>query len=387
MKKIIPTILITAILFYGTFFFAPEEADAVWLSDYTYRVEITIDNTKVDATLTNFPVAVMFSSSTMDFSHFKDDGYDVRFTSNDEETLIDFERERWASTTDGAVLWVEVPSVSSTTDTTFYMYYGKADATDVASSTAVWDSNFKMVQHLKDNTTSQVLDSTVNNYDGTKISANNPIEIDGKIGKGQDFSSDHINCGSVGTPTIYTIETWIKADALGGAGDLNTYGNTILSPSSLYGCWMTVGKGGGTEVTLRAFSSSVTGHNSSGANLNTADWFYIVALATKNSTAKVYINGVEKLSFTADDIAWAGNLTIGDLRPNRAIYFDGIIDEVRLSDNIRTPAWIKASYNSGNDSLLSIGSEEEEEVPAEGKGYIRIDNGRIKINKGRLIIN
>ena len=39
-------------------------------------------------------------------------------------------------------------------------------------------------------------------------------------------------------------------------------------------------------------------------------------------------------------------------------YFNGLIDEVRISDTARSPAWIKASYNSENDTLLTYGAME-----------------------------
>ncbi len=39
-------------------------------------------------------------------------------------------------------------------------------------------------------------------------------------------------------------------------------------------------------------------------------------------------------------------------------FFNGLIDEIRVSNVARSAAWIKASYNSGNNSLVSYGSEE-----------------------------
>jgi len=39
-------------------------------------------------------------------------------------------------------------------------------------------------------------------------------------------------------------------------------------------------------------------------------------------------------------------------------YFNGLLDEVRISSVARSSAWIKASYNSGNNSLVSYGAEE-----------------------------
>ncbi|NQU18881.1 hypothetical protein HQ550_01855 [bacterium] len=85
--------------------------------------------------------------------------------------------------------------ISSSTDTDFYMYYDNdhADNTDyigAINTTAggnVWDSNYKMVQHMVDATTATTSDSTSNNNDGSKIGAGEPASATGKVGLGQDF--------------------------------------------------------------------------------------------------------------------------------------------------------------------------------------------------------
>jgi len=330
-----------------------------WDDDWNYRRAITIDHTKIDSNIVNFPVLIKINST---IGAKCDDGDSIRFIDSDGLTEYYYEIEEWNGGGDSHV-WVNVTHVSATQDTTFFMYYNNSDASDNQNPTNVWDSNFEMVQHMKDSTTSTILDSTSNNHDGTKGSANNPAETTGKISKGQDFSSDQISCGDLRPLTSYTAECWIKADALGGAGDLNTYGNTIMASATNgqgYPLWLTVGKGGSTEVTFRAFTSSVAGSNTNGANLNTADKFYIVATATISSTAKVYVNGYERLSFTADSTSFTDIFTIGDLRPGRTIYFDGMIDEVRISSNIRNTSWINASYRNQNNvtAFLTTGTEQ-----------------------------
>jgi len=330
-----------------------------WDDDWNYRRTITIDYTKIDSSLVNFPVLVKINST---IGAKCDNGDSIRFIGSDGSTEYYYEIEEWSGGGDSYV-WVNVTYISSTQDTAFFMYYNNSGASDNQNPTNVWDSNFEMVHHMVDDTTSTILDSTSNNHDGTKGAANNPAETTGKISKGQDFSSDQISCGDLRPITAYTAECWIKADALGGAGDLNTYGNTIMASATNgqgYPLWLTVGKGGSTEVTFRAFTSSVTGSNTNGANLNTVDRFYIVATATISSTAKVYVNGVERLSFTADGTSFTDIFTIGDLRPGRAIYFDGMIDEVRISSTIRNTSWINASYRNQNNvtSFLTTGTEQ-----------------------------
>ncbi|NTW31555.1 MAG: hypothetical protein HGB12_02845, partial [Bacteroidetes bacterium] len=84
------------------------------LTGWQYRKKITIDQTKVDANLTNFPILVSLSSSNFNFSKARSDGYDICFTSSDGTTLLKYERERHDQTNSLAEYWVKVPSVSGT---------------------------------------------------------------------------------------------------------------------------------------------------------------------------------------------------------------------------------------------------------------------------------
>ena len=74
---------------------------------------------------------------------------------------------------------------------------------------------------------------------------------------------------------------------------------------------------------------------------------------------KLYINGELSTEGSLDGTINSSNsaLLIGDRGPN-VHHFDGTIDEVRISNTERSAAWIKASYESSRDSLLTFGSEE-----------------------------
>jgi len=76
----------------------------------------------------------------------------------------------------------------------------------------------------------------------------------------------------------------------------------------------------------------------------------------------LYIDGME----VTPDIVWDGQLDVqnSELRfsgvPDAfpAYSLDGVLDEARISDIVRSPAWIKATYYSENCSLLSFGIEQ-----------------------------
>jgi len=53
--------------------------------------------------------------------------------------------ERYVSTTGEVIAWVKLPSLSGTTDTSIYMYYGNSGASDQSSATTAWDTNTKLL--------------------------------------------------------------------------------------------------------------------------------------------------------------------------------------------------------------------------------------------------
>jgi len=329
-----------------------------FLSGYTTRRKLTIDHTKIDSDLTDFPVLVKLTSSNFDFSKSNSDGYDIRFTSSDGTTLLKYERERHDSANQVAEYWVKIPSVSSSADTEFYIYYRTDDTADGADPTNVWDSNFKMVYHLKDLTTSSVEDSTANGYDATKKATNEPVEADGKIAKGQDFdgSNDYIHIGnntlSNTDVSSGTVEAWVNPESLVNGNDHIVFDDegTLrldVNRNDDGKCRFTTWDGSNQVDT---FCTSI---------IQTGTWTYLAG-TWDGSTQRIYFNGSQEdydsaNSPSPDSLDRAVRIGTSYAPDN---YFNGIIDELRISTINRSAAWIKATYHTGNDTLLTYGSEE-----------------------------
>jgi len=141
-------------------------AAAWWDTDWDYKVKITIDQTKVDADLTDFPVLVYLNSARINWVHVQDDLDDLRFLDSTEMTVLKAELEKYALNSE-AWIWVKVPAVSGSVDTVIYVYYGNAGAASAWDPENVWGADAVMVQHMKSATNSTILDSTANNNDGT----------------------------------------------------------------------------------------------------------------------------------------------------------------------------------------------------------------------------
>jgi len=206
-------------------------------SGYGYRKAITISNTNVASTLTNFPLLVKFTADTGIGGHARSDGYDLRFT-DAAGTSLSYEREafRVSGGSGSGLFWVKVPSISSSANTTIYAYYGKSDATDGQNAANVWDANFAGVWHLNDGTTLSALDSTSNNNDGTNSgAAAAACYLDG----GASFNGSHDphdNIDSVGTATgslnITGDDLTISAWANWNGSDLNGWIFSKMNPGT-----------------------------------------------------------------------------------------------------------------------------------------------------------
>jgi len=255
-------------------------------------------------------------------------------------------------------------AISNTSDTDFYMYYDNDHANNTAyigaiNTTAggnVWDGNFKAVYHMVDGAnTSHIYDSTSNDNDGTKNATNKPVEATGKVGKGQDFdgTEDYITIPAI-TLDNFTIEMWVEPDNLTGS-------RTILSNNVVSYPYVLV-RFSGTNIYLSLKDNEGDALDMPVASGCSIDTFYYITAIVTGTTAKIYVDTVEKGTDTNVDFGSLSLITdfyIGtDIRDGGIFFFDGVEDEVRISNTDRSLAWNKASYNSGKDTLLTYGSEE-----------------------------
>jgi hypothetical protein len=329
-----------------------------WYNDsWAYRVPITINESQIDENLTDFPVYVNLDDLPSHFfTNVKSDGGDIRVTSADGMTELPVEVVGINTAGTEGELYFKASSISSSVNTTFYIYYGNSGASLYAQNASygennVWNSGYVLVEHMDDLTTSSVENSKAS-PDGSKTSANNPLETTaGKLYEAQDFSGDSIaHTDILGSQNQMSFSAWVKADNLTGSGDTATYGFSIfgISPAAAPYTWLTAGGTGYTdEFRFCAYSNSTSCTGTTDANITTGVWYHVSVTAVDGASTTVRVNGVERASFTnPGDTTLGTNFTIGDLRPARNINFDGMIDDVRVSNVIRSNAWRNAEYTN-----------------------------------------
>src|SRR5207244_10438530 len=154
---------------------------------------ITLDHTKVPSTQSNFTVMVNVTDPALktvaNGGHVANtNGYDIGFYADSGGTTkLKWEVEKYDGTTGNLIAWVKIPSVSSSTDTVFYLMYGDSSInTNQSDPPNTWDLNFKGVWHVDEPTGSASKDSTSNGYNGTPTA--NPTQGTGRINGGLTFN-------------------------------------------------------------------------------------------------------------------------------------------------------------------------------------------------------
>jgi len=208
-----------------------------------------------------------------------------------------------------------------------------------------------------------VQDSTSNNNDGTKKATNEPTEVTGKVGQAQGFdgTDDYISIGDMGRPTYFTIEHWITRT---GSNDL-TDGCTVFNRSADYTEWGIVAYAGVLKCyTSNGVDDSQLAVSTIGTTAFPIDTFKYVVVTVDGTNIKFYLDGALR-DTVGQTIGMAGsgnNVSIGRYGNIDTQYWEGKEDEVRISYISRSAAWLKATYNTLWDSLLTYGSEERKEA-------------------------
>lgn len=277
-------------------------------------VPIVIDYTKVSgsATITDMPVLITkdnIPSEAIDAGSNSalNGGGDIRFSSDSAGTtqlpcqVVEYVTDATAANRVCHV-WVKVPSISYTADTTIYMWYSKAGetqpaVTDTYGRNAVW-SAFHMVHHLNEtaNTTAGgYIDSTGNGYDGTGTSmsaGNGTTDFDATVTSFDDSNdSILITAGFSTTDTQFTITSNCKASTLANDGRLLSLVDSTNSERSASALWMdSGGSGDGWQAQVKPAGGGVLTVGADSDNNASTSWQHIVH-KYDSTNHKVFVDG------------------------------------------------------------------------------------------------
>jgi hypothetical protein len=338
---------------------------------FNYYKVITIDHTKVSGTSghQDFPVLISILDSDL-HDDIQSTGNDIAFAKDTEwldHEIESFEQD-YNSTHAKLVVWVRVPFLSTSFDTIIHLYYGNASMSSRENPTGVWDTNYKGVWHLSEDPTGTIYDSTSNNHDGTpQGSLISGDQIDGQIDGCLNFDGDdeYIDFGNPTELRItgsITVEAWFKADY---------YGNTYLvskNGESGQRCWDIsfdhINLTHGYLIYRYALNGDIHADDVGNITIPVNQWHHVVGVFSASTYSRLFLNGQmvdeNTTSILSSQYDAPNTVRFGargdDPPPN---YYNGTLDEVRISNIARSNHWIKTEYNNQFDpnSFYSIGKE------------------------------
>lgn len=333
---------------------APDADPYVWWDrSWTRRRRIAIRNDELTGTVASFPLLVRLPAEALVGSPTGDD---LRFVV-DHATELPYQLD--TVTLAGALVWVRIPLLTRTgAAPELWVYYGKPDAPPRSSGPMVFGDQHVSVHHLDTN----LGDATGHNHTAVAPGGGQtPSSTAGRIGGARDFDGldDSLSLASSDTDFDFTtqlsVSAWVRRQTLG-----VVYQAIVTKGDSswrLHRENLTSFIGFGTTV-------GGTNHNQYGdRSINDGLWHH-VAIVLGNSTKRIYVDGQLDDSVPAAPAIDTNDYGVSFGRNEEATvggdrYWNGDIDEVRISGAARDEHWMFAEHHTVEDAdFVQVGDEE-----------------------------
>ena len=327
----------------------PATAFAWWNESWTARRAVVV-NTSAETGVTpvgavsNLTIPVRLHSGNFDFLGAKLDGSDLRVMAADDLTPLNFHIERFDSTEELGLIWVQVPQVApQMADQRVFLYFGNVSATAQQDAAGSYDSNTAAVFHFGQ-TDGLVKDATAN---ANTVAAPVTIEAAGLLGPSARFNGEQA-MEIAASPSLAmddargtTIALWVRPDAGVTRGVLYRQGDVRLEIDN------------GTLM-LRAPQVEVVGGSI------TPDAWQHVAVSMRGGEVKFYLDGQQSAAGTAILPLQQAPVVVGE-------GFAGLVDELQIASTVRSADWVKLSAAAeGPDGQFVSVVEDNGEVAEEG---------------------
>jgi hypothetical protein len=333
------------------------------LAEFKFRKKISIkpDQITSNESLQRFPMMIVLKDDELKSASnggkvISTSGADIRFTKEDGVSLLNYEIETYNPETGELLAWVELDSVSKSKAPSIYLYFGNQYAANESGSSA-WNKTYKAVWHLKGALSTKIPHAN-------QFASNETFEGDKEVYIASEKNSSQFPC--LNTPEDVditgdiTLSAWIY---LSGKKE-----QTIISNQSGFngGYRLSVSKDRKLEFDIRNENAVAAQINNkeTGIELEKDTWYYVTAVYSDESdTMMTFVNGKFDRGIKTE-ISLAGStepLQIGREPSKKIYYFDGLLDEVRVSNITRTEAWIATEYTNQKNpaAFMQIGATEE----------------------------
>jgi len=335
---------------------------------YSFYRSITIDHTKAGATtdLSNFPIVVSgtyaYLATTGHGGKVQNaSGFDVGFflDSGCSTGKLNWETELYTAATGVVDYWVQIPTVSHTNDTVFYMCYGDATiSTDQSNQHGVWNSFYKMVWHFPNGSTLSATDSTSNGNNGA---IGTPTATTGQVDGGALFDNSTgvitMNNATLTAGKSFSVAWWENVTSNAGGGRFSFVATGSCGASAIVrgvaaiNLWYAPNCGGTVSASAAPTIAASVGV-----------WHHYVITATDPNSSTpanftMYVDGVSSaVAASSSYNAGGGNRGAG-YNAVLASPANATLDEVQVLVGVQLSAdWVKAAYNNQNIPDKSAGA-------------------------------
>lgn len=311
----------------------------------------------IPASQTNFPTLISIASGTLGLETTSTNasgrvqnasGFDIApFSDSGCTNQLNFEREKYVSSTGELAMWVAQPTLS--TSTVDYLCYGSNSVTnDLSNSFLPWDTNYQFVYHMNDNAaTTTVLDSTTWNNGNLASTTAQKATSTAEFGSSAMFfngstdynQSPQLPIGNI-TDGKFTMEGWSYETSLGSFPMFFSH----TDGQSFTEMWN--GSGGDGKPRTSVLSTSAIASSS----VTTRTWNHIVGTGD-GSLIYIYVNGI--LNATNTENSFGGHTTgvyCNGLRGAQTTCsggnngWTGVMQELRASTIARSANYIATDY-------------------------------------------
>jgi len=350
----------------GEMIYTGQLDEIAWFDyNWKFRKKITIDHTKVINDLTDFSLLIYLKDEDLK-ENARRIGKDIIFVGSDGKKLKR-DIEDYDSLTGELSAWVKIPFLSSIEDTEIYIYYSNPQIIEINDQDA-WDKNFLMVQHFKE-TSGQSLDSTSNNING-EIQGNLKQGVEGKIYKAYEFDGidDFValeNSVLLSDLNNITIGVWVLPK------QVQEDRGIIGWEGDEYSAWQIIMRK--QDTIFRTSISEKSYQLYLKTPIEPDEWHYLTFvyngqhlisyLDGKEKSVKNVPNGIltkRKGEYVEigryKDESWISSLG----QVYKSYSFNGLIDQVEISNIARNWSWIKTRFDNQNNPSSFINLSQEE---------------------------
>jgi hypothetical protein len=302
-------------------------------------------NLAAGTSVADFPLLVRLHRESFDFSQALPDGDDLRFATSSGVPLP-YQIEEWDAEHAEATVWVRVPKIEGNARQELRLFWGNTQAKSESSGSSVFDASngYVSVWHLG----KSVADAT-----GTLETEDvRTTVVPGMVGDARHlsggqgiYSGDDITVLPAGSAS-HTTQAWFRAEkpnaTIIGWGNEQAQGKVVMQFRSP------------PHVRMDCYFSD--GNVGSERQLAIGDWIH-VAHTYKKGDSRLYVNGVldgsSQSRASTLNIRSPARLWLGGWYNNYT--FVGDLDEVRVSNVVRPPDWLRLEYENQKPLQTLVG--------------------------------